>query len=327
MRKKIFEILRSSDGKFVSGEELAKKFSVTRTAIWKHINTLKKVGYKISATEKKGYKLEGLPDLLLPELVQENLQTEILGIGDRFFYQTSLDSTNDFAKRIAAAGAADGTVVVSEEQTGGKGRLERKFFSPFGKGIWFSVILRPKCTPKDAPKFTLLAAVAIAQTMEKFNLRAEIKWPNDIMHGKKKIVGILTEMSASIEQVNYIVVGMGINVNIAQGEFPAELREIASSLSELKGENILRRDFFKTLLEEFEKIYKTVCAEGFGKIFDLWRKFNITLGHEVKVISAESGESFCGKAIDIDNEGALIVETSGGRRTVYAGDVSVRAKN
>lgn len=327
MRKKILEMLKKSDGKFISGEELAKNFSVTRTAIWKHINTLKKIGYKISATEKKGYKLEKLPDLLLPELVQENLQNNLVGVGEKYIYETSLDSTNNFAKKLALSGAEEGTVVVAEEQTGGKGRLDRKFFSPKSRSILFSVILRPKCTPKDAPKFTLLAAVAIAQTMEKFNLRAEIKWPNDIMHGKKKIVGILTEMSAAIEQVNYIVVGIGINVNISRDEFPAELQKIASSLSELKGEKILRRDFFKILLEEFEKLYKTVCAEGFGKIFELWRKFNITLGREVKVISAESGEIFFGKAIDIDADGALIVESAGERRTVYAGDVSVRAKN
>ena len=318
------EVLKSADGKFISGAELAKNFSVTRTAIWKHIKTLKKIGYKISGVEKCGYRLEGIPDLLLPEIVQENLQSEVIGVGKKFFYKASLDSTNSFAKKLAFEGAEDGTVVVAEEQTGGKGRLERKFFSPFGKGIWFSVILRPKCTPKDAPKFTLLAAVAIAQAMEKFNLRAEIKWPNDIIHGKKKIVGILTEMSAAIEQVNFIVVGMGINVNIASGEFPAELKNIASSLSELKGENILRRDFFKTLLEEFDKIYRAVCAEGFGKIFGLWRKFNVTLGREVKVISAESGEVFFGKAADIDEDGALIVETSSGNRVVYAGDVSIR---
>ena len=327
MRKKILELLKGANGKFVSGGELAKNFSVSRTAIWKHINTLRNIGYKISGSEKNGYKLEDFPDLLAPEIIQYNLQTEVIGAGENYFYFDSVDSTNNFAKKIAAEGAADGTVIVAEEQTGGKGRLDRNFFSPKGKSILFSVILRPKCTPKDAPKFTLLAAVAVALAMEKFNLRAEIKWPNDIMHGNKKLVGILTEMNAEIDRVNYIVVGVGINVNFSREDFPADIEKIASSLSELAGEKILRRKFFATLLEEFDKLYLEVCAEGFKKIFDLWRKFNVTLDREVKIISAESGESFFGKAIDIDEDGALIVETEGKRQKVYAGDVSIRNKN
>ena len=327
MRKKILELLTNANGEFISGAEIAKNFSVSRTAIWKHINTLRKIGYKISGSEKLGYKLEDFPDILDKEIIQQKLQTKIIGAGENYFYLEQVDSTNNFAKKIAADGVADGTIIVAEEQTGGKGRLERNFFSPKEKGIWFSVMLRPKCLPKDAPKFTLLAAVAVALAMEKFNLRAEIKWPNDIMQGEKKIVGILTEMNAAIEQVNFIVVGIGINVNVRREEFPADIEKIASSLSELAGENILRREFFKTLLEEFDKLYLEVCAEGFGKIFYLWRKFNITLGHEVKVISAESGKSFVGKAIDIDADGALIVETSEGRQKVYAGDVSVRRQD
>ena len=327
MRKKILELLKGANGKFVSGGELAKNFSVSRTAIWKHINTLRNIGYKISGSEKNGYKLEDFPDLLAPEIIQYNLQTEVIGAGENYFYFDSVDSTNNFAKKIAAEGAADGTVIVAEEQTGGKGRLDRNFFSSKGKSILFSVILRPKCTPKDAPKFTLLAAVAVALAMEKFNLRAEIKWPNDIMHGDKKLVGILTEMNAEIDRVNYIVVGVGINVNFSREDFPANIEKIASSLSELAGEKILRRKFFATLLEEFDKLYLEVCAEGFKKIFDLWRKFNITLDREVKIISAESGESFFGKAIDIDEDGSLIVEAEGKRQKVYAGDVSIRNFN
>ena len=324
MKKEILKFLKEANGNFVSGGELAKNFSVSRTAIWKHINTLRNIGYKISGSEKLGYKLEDFPDLLAPEIIQHNLQTEIVGAGEKFFYFDSVDSTNNVAKKLAADNAEDGTVVVAEEQTGGKGRLDRNFFSPKGRSILFSVILRPKCLPKDAPKFTLLAAVAVALAMEKFNLRAEIKWPNDIMHGEKKLVGILTEMNAAIEQVNYIVVGIGINVNFSRADFPADIEKIASSLSEIAGKNIVRRKFFQTLLEEFDKLYLEVRKAGFGKIFDLWRKFNVTLDREVKIISAESGESFFGKAIDIDADGALIVETELGRRTVYAGDVSVR---
>ncbi len=327
MRNEILNILKDAQGNFVSGEFLAKNFSVTRTAIWKHINALKKIGYEISSVEKQGYKLEKMPDLLLPEIIQPTLQTKILGLGKKFVYLDSIDSTNNFAKKIATEGAIDGTVIVAEQQTGGKGRLDRKFFSPPGKSIFTSVILRPNCTPKDAPKFTLTAAVAVALAMQKFNLKAEIKWPNDIMHGDKKIVGILTEMNAAIEKINFIVVGIGINVNISRKDFPADIQNIASSLSELAGKNLVRKDFFRTLLEEFDKLYCLIHADGFEKIFELWRQFNITLGHEVKVISAESGKSFIGKAVDIDSDGALIVETQNGRQTVYAGDVSIRRQD
>ena len=326
MRKKILKFLIDAENKFVSGEEIAKNFSVSRTAIWKHINILRELGYKISASEKLGYKLEDFPDSLTAEIIQHNLQTKIIGAEDKYFYFEKIDSTNNFAKKIAFEGAEDGTVVVTEEQTGGKGRLERNFFSPKGKSILFSVILRPNCSPIGAAKFTLLAAVAVALAMEKFNLRAEIKWPNDIMNGDKKIVGILTEMNASIEKVNFIVVGIGINVNFNREDFPPEIQEIASSLSELAGEKILRREFFKTLLEEFDKLYIEVCENCFEKIFELWRKFNVTLDKEVKIISVESGKSFFGKAVDIDSDGALIVETSEGRQKLYAGDVSIRRR-
>ena len=321
MKKTILEMLRSAGGKFVSGEGIAEKLDVSRTAIWKHIQSLRKRGYKISSSERLGYKLDETPDLLLPEIVQHNLNTKIIGADSQIVYKDSVDSTNELAKKMAYNGAADGTLIIAEEQTGGKGRLERSFFSPKEKGIWFSLILRPQCLPKDAPKFTLLAAVAVARAMEKFNLRAGIKWPNDILFDGKKLVGILTEMSAEIGHVNYIIVGIGINVNVRREEFPADIREIATSLSEIAGENLNRVEFFRALLEEFDKLY---IDSDFEKIFEIWRQYNITLGKKVTVFSAESGEIFTGLAFDIDKEGALIVDSGGEKKIVYAGDVSIR---
>ena len=321
MKKKILTMLRNAGKNFVSGENIAEVLEVSRTAIWKHIQILRKKGYKITSSERLGYKLDETPDLLLPEIIQYDLQTKIIAADSQIFYKSSIDSTNELAKRLAYHGAPEGTIVVAEEQTGGKGRLERSFFSPKEKGIWFSVILRPQCTPKDAPKFTLMAAVAVARAMERFNLRAEIKWPNDILYDGRKLVGILTEMSAEIGCVNYIVVGIGINVNVRREEFPADIREIATSLSEMAGENLNRAEFLRALLEEFDKLY---IFSNFEEIFKLWRQYNITLGKKVTVFSAESGEIFTGTAIDIDAEGALIVETGGERKIVYAGDVSIR---
>ena len=324
MKRKIIDMLKSATDKFVSGEEIAEKLSVTRTSIWKNIQTLKKFGYDIESRGKLGYKLNQVADILLPAAVQSGLETKIIAVENLLVHKFSVDSTNKLAKKLAYNGASDGTVVVAEEQTGGKGRLERNFFSPKGKSILFSVILRPNCLPKDAPKFTLMAAVAVANAMTRFNLPAQIKWPNDIMYNGRKVVGILTEMSAQIEKVNYIIVGIGINVNIAPNDFPPDIKKIAASLAEINGGEISRVDFFRAVLEELDKLYILISTEGFEKIFAQWRKFNITLGKSVKVISADTGESFNGVAEDIDADGALIVSTENGRQTLYAGDVSIR---
>ena len=327
MRQAIVEMLKNAGENFISGEDIAEKLNISRTAVWKHIHKLKNNGYEIVSRAKCGYKLKDAPDLLLPSEVQIGLNTKIVAAKpERMVYYPMTKSTNFTAKALAYHGAEDGTVVVAEEQSEGKGRLDRKFFSPRGGGIFFSIILRPKFLPHDAPKCTLMAAVAVAETMEKFGIHAEIKWPNDIMHDGRKVVGILTESSGEIGKINYMVVGIGINVNMKREDFPEEIRDVASSLLEIKGELVPRVKFFRTLLEEFDKLYIEVNENGFEKIFSAWRKYNITLGEKVKVISANSEDSFEGVAIDIDANGALVVDTVQGRRTVYAGDVSIRKK-
>lgn len=322
MRKTIVEMLKNAGNDFISGESIAGALGISRTAVWKHIQKLRDSGYEIISFERHGYKLKDAPDLLLPGEVQIGLDTEI--IGKEMQYHPAVDSTNRVAKALAYHGAQEGTIVVAEEQTGGKGRLERNFFSPRVKGIWFSVILRPNFSPHDAPKFTLLAAVAVAEAMNRFKLKPQIKWPNDIMFDGRKLVGILTEMSGEIAKIAYIVVGVGINVNIDREEFPAELQTVAASLKEMNGEEVSRVNFFRAVLEEFDKLYREVKAQGFAEIFTRWRKYNITLGKNVRVISAGSDETFTGKAVDLDADGALIVDTANERRTVYAGDVSIR---
>lgn len=323
MKRTILEMLRDAGEDYISGEDIGNKLNISRTAVWKHVQSLRKSGYNISSSERRGYRLENVPDLLTPEIVQFGLNTKITGNGNRMVHVLSTDSTNRLAKVLAYRGAEDGTVVVAEEQTGGKGRMDREFFSPKEKGIWFSVILRPQCLPKDAPKFTLMAAVAVAMAMERFDLRAEIKWPNDIVYDGRKIVGILTEMSAEVSRVRYVIVGIGINVNIEREEFPESIREVAASLSEMKDESVSRAEFFRAVLEEFDKLYNPVKVD-FDEIFKLWRKYNITLGKTVNVISAGSGDTFVGVATEIDADGALIVNTRDGWKTVYAGDVSIR---
>lgn len=323
MRKTIVELLKNAGDNFISGESIAGELGISRTAVWKHIQKLREHGYEIISRERRGYRLKDAPDLLLPGEIQIGLDTEI--IGKEMEYHPSVDSTNRLAKKLAYHGAAEGTIVVAEEQTGGKGRLERKFFSPRGKGIWFSVILRPNFLPHDAPKCTLMAAVAVAEAMTRFNMKAEIKWPNDIMFNGRKLVGILTEISGELGKINYLVIGIGINVNISRDDFPEELQTVAASLSEICGEEISRVKFLRAVLEEFDKLYREVNSTGFDNVLKRWRKFNVTLGKNIRVISAiDGGETFTGKAVDLNSDGALVVETDSGLRAVYAGDVSIR---
>ena len=325
MRSKILNLLRNAGEGSISGEEMASRLGVSRTAVWKHIKELRAMGYGIVSSPRKGYSLLESPDTLLPEEILNGLHTKC--IGREVLYFDAIDSTNAEAKRRAAEGAPEGTVLVAEEQGKGRGRLERPFFTPREKGIWFSVILRPRFLPQEAPKCTLMAAVAVAMAMERFGLRAGIKWPNDIMHDGKKLVGILTEMSAEIDCINYVVIGTGINVNFTPEDFPEELRSVATSLAIMKGEKLPRAEFLRSVLEAMEELYLIASERGFAPIMEMWKRYSITLGQEVHVIDMGEGGSFFGLAADIDEEGALLVDTPEGRRRVLAGDVSIRPKD
>lgn len=324
LRSRILELLRRAGEEYLSGEEIAKRLGVSRTAVWKHIKELREAGYAIKSQSRSGYSLEDAPDRLLAEEIKNGLQTRFVGRNIVFF--DAIDSTNQVAKQLAAQGAASGTVVVAEAQGKGRGRLERPYFSPAGKGIWFSVILRPHILPQEAPKCTLLAAVAVAMAMKRFGLKAEIKWPNDILHEGRKLTGILTEMSAELDRVNYIVIGTGVNVNMEEEEFPEELRDKATSLSIMKGERLPRVAFFQAVLEALDELCIVLEEDGFAPIVARWREYAVTLGQDVHVIGVTGRGSFDGRAVDIDEEGALLVETADGVRRVLAGDVSIRPK-
>lgn len=322
MEIKILELLRSVGGGSISGEEIAKKIGVSRTAVWKHIHALEKAGYEIVSYPRRGYTLVQAPDLLLAQEILPFLSTR--HIGQAIFHFDEIPSTNNEAKRRAQRGAVAGTVVVAEAQSAGRGRLSRGWFSPKGKGIWFSLILRPYFLPQEAPKCTLMAAVAIVRAMRKFGAEVVIKWPNDILYRGKKLVGILTEMSAEMERINYIVVGAGINVNTRQEDFPDDLQEIATSLSIIKGRPVSRLKLFVEILSTMEELYFDVEMNGFSDVLREWRKYAVTLGQEVNVIGVN--ETFSGTAVDIDEDGALLIDTAEGYRRVLAGDVSIRPR-
>lgn len=322
MRTRILEILRECPDEYLSGEEISRQLAVSRTAIWKHMQTLKQAGYEIEAHPRRGYRMPNRPDLLLPYEIRNGLQTKTLGRGE-IYYFSELDSTNNEGKKQANLGCPEGSIVLSECQHGGRGRLSRGWFSPVSKGIWLSVVLRPPFNPYDAPKCTLLAAVAVTKAIRSVTqVECGIKWPNDILYKNKKLVGILTEMNAEFDAINHIVIGMGINVNIDEQEFPIELRAIATSLSIITGQQVSRLALLNAVLMELEQGYEQVLQDGFFAMLQEWRDLSVTLGQQVNVVGG--GRNFSGVAIDIDNDGALLVETSGGVERVLAGDVSIR---
>ena len=322
MRASVLKMLREDSGGYLSGEELSRRLAVSRTAIWKHIRSLKHEGYEIEAHPRLGYRLCSAPDFLLPEEIRSKLTTRILGREIRYLAATG--STNIEARRLAADGCPEGQIVVAEEQTGGRGRLSRGWFSPRGKGIWLSVVLRPAFSPQEAPKCTLMAAVALQTAIRRSTgLVCGIKWPNDILYGGKKVVGILTEMTAEIDAINFVIIGMGINVNIDAGEFPPEIRDTATSLALIAGHPFSRRELITAVLEELETVYQAALAGGFSPILDQWRERSATLGQQVDVVGPD--RQFSGLAIDIDNDGALLVQTAAGVEKVIAGDVSIKS--
>ena len=320
MRNEILDYFRKADGNFVSGQQISKDLHVSRTAIWKHINVLKERGYIFESSTRKGYRLIYAPNLLTPLEIDSALHTETFG--RHVVYLESTQSTNEEAKKIAREGAEEGTIVVAEEQITGHGRLARGFYSPFAKGIWFSLILRPKFFPMEASKCTLLAAVGVCRGIRRMGLAdAGIKWPNDILVHGKKLVGILTLMSASMEKIDYIIMGIGINTGIKKNEFPEDFREGATSFLN-EGINVSRKDLLAAILGELEKEYSIAQDEGFDKVLDDWRALSVTLGREVRVIFGD--DSYTGKAVDIDRDGCLLVNTGSEVKRVIAGDVSIR---
>ncbi len=270
--------------------------------------------------EKRSDKKEAL---LLPEAILPRLTTKRMG--RTIYHYDEIGSTNTEAKRLANDGCPDGTFVIAETQHGGKGRLTRSFYTPYAKGIWFTVVLRPTFAPTDAPKCTLMAALAVCRAIKRVvRIDCGIKWPNDILCGEKKLVGILTEMSADMDGIRHITIGMGINGNLTNEEFPQELKTIATSLLEESGRRIDRIELLATLAEELEAVYEIALTEGFASILAAWKEYSVMLGQNVRVIGIE--EEYCGTAIDIDESGALLVKTEDGVRTVLAGDVSIRPR-
>lgn len=318
-KERILRHLRASGG-YVSGGELSGLLHVTRAAVWKNISLLREEGYEIDSVTNRGYRLVSCPDRYSAEEIGAGLETELLG--RNIFCYDSIDSTNEEAKRRALAGAPSGSLFIAEQQTVGKGRLGRNWASPAGTGIWFSVLLRPGVLPLKVAATTLLAGAAVCGAVrETSGCGAGIKWPNDIVIGTKKVCGILTEMSAEMERVEFVVVGIGINAN--NTAFPESLRDKAASLRMESGKPVRRVALLQEILRRLERLLKENAVSLTPAFLEKYKSRCVSLG---KLIGFQrGGRPATGTAVDISPEGELVVRLPDGTlETVFSGEVSVQ---
>jgi BirA family transcriptional regulator, biotin operon repressor / biotin---[acetyl-CoA-carboxylase] ligase len=318
---KILSALRANpDG--VSGTELADKLRISRAAIWARIEELRRLGYDIEAGPHSGYRLIGVPDVLhADDLIARLGKTKVIGRDVRMFEQTT--STNDVIEKLARDGVKEGVVVFAESQTKGRGRLGRKWISPTHKGLWFSLLLRPDLRPQEATQLTVASATALRRAIHsETGLNPEIKWPNDILVHGKKVAGILTEMSAELDRVRHIILGIGVNINMSAGEFQPELRKFATSLKIESGRTISRADMATAILRELDGDYARICGGLFAEVADEWEAHCTTIGRDVTIRIGE--RRLRGRAESLSDEGALLLRTEHGHlESITGGDVTL----
>ncbi len=321
----ILTALRTAGPDSVSGTELSQQLGITRAAVWARIEYLRKLGYEIEAGPHLGYRLQNSPDVLHGDDLLSRLgKTQVVGRDIRVFRETT--STNDVIEKLARDGVKEGVVVFAESQTSGRGRLGRKWVSPAGKGLWFSLLLRPNLRPQQATQLTVASAAALHRAIEKVTgLNTEIKWPNDLLIGGRKVAGILTEMHAELDRIQYMVIGIGIDVNQGAGDFPAELRRTVTSLKLQLGRPVSRAEVAVAALTELDRDYACVLAGDFSSAATEWEAHCTTIGTEVTIRSGK--REIRGRAESLSEEGELLVRTEHGRlERVVGGDVTVEKR-
>lgn len=316
-KQKILEILHEDLGNYISVDNLLENTGISEKQLKDYLSSLEMEGYPIEYSQGKGYRIIKTPSLLLPYEIQKGLQTKY--VGQKIYYYKQVKSTNEVAKELAEEGAPEGTIIIAESQSSGRGRWGKKWISPKG-GVWMTIILRPDIEPARAAQLTLVTGVAVARTLQgECGLDVGIKWPNDILIGDKKVCGILTEANAIQDSLEYVVVGVGIDLNVDVNLFPPDLREGATSLKlelerEIPGAKLVQR-----FLENFEQLYNQFREEGFIEILKEWRKLSSTIGSYVEV--HKKGRIVQGEAVGINREGALILELDDGNlRKIISGE-------
>ncbi len=324
-KRQLLIYLKEGKGTWVSGELLAHKMAVSRSAVWKHIGSLRNDGYVIESSRKKGYLLRETSDLLLADEIREGLNTSVFGKGEIIYFRET-DSTNVRAKFLAGDGAPEGTVVVAEKQTQGRGRKGRTWFSPESEGIYTSIILRPPIAPNEAPKLTLMASVAVAEALLSLtSLKVNIKWPNDILINGKKVAGILTEISTDMDRIDYVVIGVGVNVNTSRKGLHLDIRQTATSVFMETGKVFPRIALLRAFLEWLEIYYEAFTAKGFDPILNRWKHFADIIGRRISVDLMDSIR--VGTVLDVDKDGFLILQNHKGTiERIISGDVTLLSR-
>lgn len=318
---KILTALRASDSG-IAGTELSQQLGVSRAAIWARIEELRQLGYDIEASPHNGYRLISVPDVLHADDLLSSLgATSVVGRDIRVFEQTT--STNDVIEKLARDNVKEGVVVFAESQTQGRGRLGRKWVSPPRRGLWFSILLRPTVRPDAVTQLTIAAATALFRAIQsQTGLAPEIKWPNDMLIRGKKTAGILTELSAELDRVKYVILGVGVNVNTAPAEFPPDLRKLVTSLKIETGERQDRAALAVRILRELDRDYERIRSGQFEAVADEWEKHCSTLNQPVVIRIGD--RKMQGRAESLDADGALLLRTQYGHlERVIGGDVTI----
>jgi len=319
---RILKALREAGDGSVSGAELSQRLGVSRAAVWARIEELRSLGYEIEASPHLGYRFLSAPDVLhADDLLSRLDDARVIGRDIRVFESTT--STNDVIEKLAHDGVKEGVVVLAESQTRGRGRLGRQWMSPAGKGLWFSVLLRPDLPPQATTQLTVASATALRRALTaETGLRPEIKWPNDILLSGKKVCGILTELSAEVDRVKYVILGIGVDVNLNTADFPAELRDSATSLKAELGKALSRAELAVQILRQLDADYAKIIAGGFAAIADEWEEHCTTIGRQVTIRAGD--HEVRGRAESLGEDGALLVRTEHGHlERVVGGDVTL----
>ena len=319
-RNKLIELLSENTSTYISGQFLSDELNISRSAIWKHMNELKKDGYEIEAKAKKGYRIVSFPNKISENTLVWGLNTEWLG--NRIVHKESVTSTQRIAHELALDGAKHGTIVIADEQTEGKGRVDRKWHSKKGQGIWLSMILRPNILPYLAPQLTLLTATVLANVIDRqTNVTPQIKWPNDILIDGRKMAGILTEMQAEQDQVLYVIIGIGMNINQTKDDLPEVLSERATSLQIETGKKWDMIPIIQEILQTVEEKYTKFLELGFDPVKNDWENYGFRLNERLKITSGN--KTWEGVFLGIAEDGALLAKNEEGKiEKVYSAEIS-----
>ena len=314
----ILAALRQASADGIGAATLALRVRQDTAVVAQRISELTRLGYEIQATPHFGFRLASSPDVLhADDLISRLPERRVVGRDIQVFHETS--STNDVAEKLARDGVAEGVVVFAESQTRGRGRLGRKWISPAGQGLWFSVLLRPALPPSSATQLTIATATAVARAIRaETGLAPQIKWPNDILLRGKKVTGILTELGAELDRVRYVIIGIGVDVNVT--EFPAELADVATSLATEAGRKFVRAEIAAAILRELDADYARITAGEFAALAEEWERQCVTLGQRVRIHIGN--RTVAGRAESLDADGALLLRTEHGRiERIIGGDV------